>query len=180
MYLLGTFAGTASTSETVAQIAGKTRPMRQIRLPLIAVLALLAAFCGAAVAQGANPAVGPAVLASLAAQTARRFPQPVRVGDLIGRQVLQPTESQQVLGHVAAIANGPDGVEAIVTYGGFLGFGTHPIAVPIDGLALLGQYVVATGFTPAQLAAFPMADAAATTKLAPDSVIRMGIVGPYH
>jgi hypothetical protein len=37
---------------------------------------------------------------SLAASAAMRFPQPVRVGDLLGREVLQPVESQNVLGTV--------------------------------------------------------------------------------
>ena len=37
---------------------------------------------------------------SLAESAAMRFPQPVRVGDLLGRDVLRPVESQDVLGRV--------------------------------------------------------------------------------
>ena len=54
--------------------------------------------------------------ATLAARAARRFPQPVRVGDLLGRDVLQPIEAQPVLGHqVAVLDYTPDQLAALPT-----------------------------------------------------------------
>ena len=48
------------------------------------------------------------------AQAARRFPQPVRVGDLIHRQVLRPVERQTVLGRVDGVARRADGAVLVV------------------------------------------------------------------
>ena len=63
-----------------------------------------------------------------------RFPQPVRVGALIGRQVLEPTEAQHVLGRVETLVRSADGkVSMIMTIGGLFGFDTRLIAVPIEG-----------------------------------------------
>jgi hypothetical protein len=56
---------------------------------------------------------------SLAASTAMRFPQPVRVGDLIDREVLRPVESQDVLGRVRRLVRDRDGqVMVVVDFGG--------------------------------------------------------------
>ena len=61
----------------------------------------------------------------LATVAARRFPQPVRVGDLINRTVLQPFESRPVLGRVAQVIRVNNGkVEILMRYGGF--FGSRP------------------------------------------------------
>ncbi len=123
-------------------------------------------------APGAPPYTGAAAL---------RFPQPVRVGDLIDRQVLQPIEAQHVLGRVAAIVRAQDGgIAMLVRFGGFLGFGTRLIDVPIDTVALLGEYVAVMDLTPAQLAALPTANETGLTALPPDTIIRMGLTGPFH
>src|SRR5215469_7111364 len=61
----------------------------------------LLTFSGAAHAQSATPGgTPPPPGMSLAESAAMRFPQPVRVGDLLGREVLRPVESQDVLGRV--------------------------------------------------------------------------------
>jgi hypothetical protein len=119
--------------------------------------------------------------ATLAARQAKRFPQPVRAGDLIGRDVLQPLESQPVLGRVVAVVRRPDGgLAMIVAYGGVLGFGARPIAVPIEAMALLGEYVAILDFTPAQLATLPTADTTALTPVPPDQTIRVALTKPFH
>jgi len=93
---------------------------------------------------------------SLAESTAMRFPQPVRVGDLLGREVLRPVESQDVLGRVRGLVRDRDGrIMVVVDFGGFLGFGTRPIAVPVDAMVLLGQDTEIVAFTPEQLRQFP-------------------------
>ena len=77
---------------------------------------------------------------SLAESAAMRFPQPVRVGDLLGREVLRPVESQNVLGRVRRVVRDRNGqIMVVIDFGGFLGFGSRPIAVPKDAMVLLGQ-----------------------------------------
>jgi hypothetical protein len=117
----------------------------------------------------------------LAALVASRSPQPVRVGDLRDRKVMLPLESHRVLGRVADIVRLPDGqVDAVLNYGGFLGFGTHPIAVPTDAIALLGADLVMLGYTPGQLDQLPTFSTVGSTPVPPNDVIRMALTGPFH
>ena len=117
----------------------------------------------------------------LAAFAARRFPQPVRVGDLINRTVLQPLESRPVLGSVTQVIRVSSGKQEIVMkYGGFFGFGGRYIAVPIEAMALLGNELEVLGYTPQQLNTFPTCTGAGTAPLAADDVIRMGLARPSH
>jgi len=111
---------------------------------------------------------------------ARRFPQPVRVGDLIGRKVLEPSERQGVLGRVLALTRGPDGhVLVLMRYGGVLGIGGRPVAVPVEAMALLGYDLVAVDYSRAQLDALPTI-AGDTPGLGREETIRVGIAKPYH
>jgi hypothetical protein len=67
-----------------------------------------------------------------------RYPQPVRVGDLIGLPVLD--DSHRTLGHVREVVRtNTDRIELIVAYGGFLGWGVRPIAVPIEVIGIRGR-----------------------------------------
>ena len=117
----------------------------------------------------------------LAALAAGRFPQPVRVGDLRDRKVMLPLESHRVLGRVAGIVRLPDGeFDAVLNYGGFFGFATHPIAVPTDAIALLGADLVMLGYTPGQLDRFPAFSSVGSTPVPPDEVIKMALTGPSH
>ena len=128
---------------------------------------------GAAVAQ---PMPSGAVLAERAA---KRWPQPVRVGDLIGRAVLEPIEAQPVLGHVVALMRrGDGGVDVVMRYGGVLGVGARLIAVPAEAMALLGEHVAVIDLTPAQLDTLPVAIAGAG--LGADEKVRLAIVRPFH
>jgi PRC-barrel domain len=118
---------------------------------------------------------------SLAQSTAMRFPQPVRVGDLIGREVLRPVESQDVLGRVSRLVRDRDGrIMVVVDFGGFLGFGTRPIVVPVDAMVLLGQDMEIVAFTPEQLRQFPTFSASGTTDVANDTIIKVGLAKPSH
>jgi len=117
----------------------------------------------------------------LAAFAARRFPQPVRVGDLINRTVLRPLESRPVLGSVTQVIRVSSGKEEIVMkYGGFFGFGGWYIAVPIEAMALLGNELEVLGYTPQQLNTFPTYTGGGTARLTADDVIRMGLARPSH
>lgn len=117
---------------------------------------------------------------------ARRFQQPVRAGDLLGRQVLRPIEQQTVLGRVDGVARRADGAVLVVVgtrdagWRGTLGLGARPVAVPAEALALLGEYLALMDLTPGQLLALPTFDPAGAAPVPPDDTIRMGLVRPFH
>ena len=87
--------------------------------------AALVALTSVAHAQSATPGgMPPPSGMSLANSAAMRFPQPVRVGDLLHRDVLQPVESQDVLGRVRQVVRDGEGtIKVVIDFGGFLGFG---------------------------------------------------------
>ncbi len=143
---------------------------------------VLLTLAGPAWAQSAWAQSAPAIdLPALAAAAAKRWPQPVRVGDLLGKDVVKPVEAQPVLGHVAAVARRPDGgLEMIVDYGGVFGVGAHPIAVPVEAMALIGPYLTVEGITPEQLDGFPTVGVPLPVRLGPNETIHVGIVRPFH
>lgn len=147
--------------------------------PLVA--GLLAALLLAASIPLAVPA-----RAQEATHAARRFPQPVRVGDLLRRDVLRPVEWQTVLGRVESVARRADGSVLVVVdardagWRGTLGLGARPVAVPSDALALLGEHLALMDLTPDQLRALPTFDPAGTAPVPPGDTIRMGLVRPFH
>jgi hypothetical protein len=141
-------------------------------------LVLVCTLLGGVAAYAQQPAP-PAM--SLAEAASRRFPQPVRVGDLLKRQVLRPVESQPTLGWVHYVVQRGDGtIDVVVDYGGVFGLFSRRIAVPVDGMALLGQYMEIVGFTPDQLKQFPTYDGNGSKPLSPDSIIRVGLAKPSH
>ena len=114
-------------------------------------------------------------------QAARRFPQPIAAGALVGRTVLQPQESQPVLGTVKAIVQGQDGmVEAVLRFGGLLGIGGRLIAVPLEAMTLLGEQMEVVDFTPQQLDRFPSFDLASAENVPPQTVLHVGLSKPSH
>jgi hypothetical protein len=117
----------------------------------------------------------------LAQSAAMRFPQPVRVGDLLGREVLRPLESQDVLGRVRRLVRDGSGqIMVAVDFGGFLGFGSRPIAVPVDAMVLLGQDMEIVAFSPEQLRQFPTFSPAGTTDVPDATIIKVGLAKPSH
>ena len=118
---------------------------------------------------------------TLAEKAADRFPQPVVVGTLIQHAVLQPLESQPILGHVKQIVRASDGtINVVVDYGGFFGFGARPIAVPVDAMVVSGKFMEIVEFTPDQLDKFPTYKDGADTVLAADASIRVPLAKPSH
>ena len=118
---------------------------------------------------------------TLAEKAADRFPQPVVVGTLIHRAVLEPLESQPILGYVQELVRTRDGsTDVVVDYGGWFGFGTRPIAVPIDGMVLSGQFMEIVDFSPAELQKFPTFKGVDVTSVAPETVIKVGLAKPSH
>ncbi len=152
--------------------AGHREVATAMKTGLLAIGCLWAAV---AMAQEAAPAGVDA-----AAFAAKRFPQPVRVGDLLQRTVLEPVESRRILGHVDSVIRIEGGREAIVmTFGGFLGLGAHRIAVPLEAMVLLGSELEVLDFTPQQLEHFPTYNGTGTV-LGVDEIIHMGLAHPSH
>lgn len=153
------------------------RSMRMMSICGALVLVAVAAHAQSTTPGGVPPPPG----MSLAASAAMRFPQPVRLGDLVGRNVLRPVESQDVLGHVRELVRNSQGqIIVVIDFGGFLGFGSRPIAVPLDAMVLLGQDMEVVAFTPEQLRQFPTFSASGTTSLADDAIIKVGLAKPSH
>ena len=72
----------------------------------------------------------------------RRFPQPVKVGDLIGLPLLD--DDDRTIGYVKAVVRTSAGkILLIVPYGGFLGWKQKLVAVPIEVVAIAARQLAA-------------------------------------
>ncbi len=138
--------------------------------------------CSIACAQSPAPGgMPPPPGMSLADSAAMRFPQPVRVGDLLDRQVLRPVESQDYLGRVLRVVRGGDGgLGAVVDFGGVLGFGARPILVPLDAMVLVGEAMEVVAYSPEQLARLPTFTGGNTSPVPPDTIVKIGLAKPSH
>jgi hypothetical protein len=103
-----------------------------------------------------------------------RFPQPVRVGDLIGLPVLDDDDS--TLGRVREVVRDPQGrIKLIVGYSRWWGLGGRPVAVPIEVVVILGRQIDSVDMKPAEYAAAPTWVAGTDAPIAPDQIIRIGV-----
>jgi hypothetical protein len=104
----------------------------------------------------------------------RRYPQPARVGDLIGLPVLD--DGDRTIGHIRHVVRTQSGkLQLIVTYGGFLGWRQRLVAVPIEVVAIAGRQLAALDMTRAEFEAAPAWTGSQTTPVAPDDVIRIAL-----
>ena len=119
---------------------------------------------------------------ALAQEAEHRFPQPVRVGDLVGRKLLAPQENQPVLGRVLDVIRTEAGLKLVVEVYRWpnVAIGGRAVAVPAEAIALLGEYVALVGLKPDQLGALPDFDPAAAPRVGADESVRMGVVKPFH
>jgi PRC-barrel domain len=81
----------------------------------------------------------------------RRFPHPVRVGDLIGLRVLDYNDV--TIGIVRHVARTPEGkIRLIVAHSGPLGWGGRLVSVPIEAVAIFGRQLASLDMAPAEYA----------------------------
>jgi hypothetical protein len=153
--------------------------MRLARRTLLLGLALAAAGAAPAAAQAPHdmPVQTP-MPTNAEARMARRWPQPVRVGDLIGLPVLD--DDNATLGHVRAVVRSPQGkVKLIVSYGGPLGgwlnWGGRPVAVPLEAVGIFGRQIAAVDMAPKEFAAAPTWVAGADQPIRPEQTIRIAL-----
>ncbi len=113
----------------------------------------------------------------MADRMSRRFPQPVRVGDLIGLPVLD--DSASTLGYVERVVRTPAGQNAlIVSYSkwfGWFGWFTRPVAVPIEATGIEGKQIVSLDMPPSEYATAPTWQAQNATVLPSDDTIRIAL-----
>jgi len=104
----------------------------------------------------------------------KRFPQPVRVGDLIGLPVLN--ENASTLGHVRQVVRTPQGnIELIVSYSRFWGWFGRPVAVPIEVVGIEGRELVSLDMGSEEYARAPTWQGNDTTALANDATIQIAL-----
>jgi hypothetical protein len=104
----------------------------------------------------------------------RRFPQPVRVGDLIGLRVLDDNDS--TIGFVRQVVRTPqDKIKLIVSYGGWFGWGARPVAVPIEVVAILGRQLASLDMPPSEYRTAPTWQGTDATVLPNDATIRVAL-----
>ena len=104
----------------------------------------------------------------------RRFPQKVRVGDLIGLPMLD--DNDVTLGHVERVVRTPEGkIRLIVGYSKWFGWFGRPVAVPIEVVAILGRQIASLDMPPAEYAAAPTWTRARDMPIPDDDTIRIAI-----
>jgi len=104
---------------------------------------------------------------SLEARMARRFPQKVKVGDLIGLPMLD--DDDVTLGHVRQVVRSPEGkIKLIVSYSRWFGWFGRPVAVPIEAVAILAKQIASLEMPPAEYEKAPTWTAG-TDRPVPDS-----------
>jgi hypothetical protein len=104
----------------------------------------------------------------------RRFPQPVRVGDLIGLPVLDDGDS--TIGFVRQVVRTPQGkIKLIVSYSRWFGWFGRPVAVPIEVVGILGRQLASLDMPPSEYAAAPTWQGNDATVLPNDASIRVAL-----
>lgn len=151
------------------------------RIPAVLVLPLFAAAplspAAAATAQDSGALPGNQNF-SAEQKFARRYPQPVKVGFLIGLPVLDPQRS--TYGYIREVVRTAEGrVLLVVPYRACLGWapvdwGRKAVAVPLETVAIQGRQVAALDFSPADFATAP-AYAGQGTALPPGETIRIAV-----
>jgi hypothetical protein len=108
-----------------------------------------------------------------------RFPQPVRIGDLIGLPLLD--DGHRTLGYVREVVRTKnDKIELIVGYGGLFGWGVRPVAVPIEVVGIRGRELASLDMPRSEYAGAPTWQASDTTVLPRDATIRVALCRGYY
>ena len=132
--------------------------------------------CPNAMAQGAHGPTGaaPPDATTPEERMNRRFPQPVRIGALIGTRVLDSDDV--TLGRVREVVRKSDGkIALIMDYGGWLGWGARRVELPIETVALIGANVAILDISPQEIAKAPTWLGAGAKAISADETIRIAI-----
>jgi hypothetical protein len=103
-----------------------------------------------------------------------RYPQPVRVGFLIGLPMLDGDNA--TLGYVREVVRDPQGkIKLIVSYSRWWGWFGRPVAVPIEVAGIFGRQIASLDMEPDEYATAPTWTAGADQPIAPDETIRIAL-----
>jgi hypothetical protein len=104
----------------------------------------------------------------------RRFPQPVKVGDLIGLPMLDWDDL--TIGHVRHVVRTPAGkIQLIVSYGGWFGWRGRLVPVPIEVTAILARQLAALDMSRAEFDKAPTWSESQTMAIAVDEMIKIAV-----
>jgi hypothetical protein len=104
----------------------------------------------------------------------RRFPQKVRVGDLLGLPLID--YGNRTLGHVEKVVRTQAGkVLLVTTYGSWLGLGGRPVGVPLETVAMLGRYIAVLDIPREDFPSLPTWQGTGATAISPEETIRIAI-----
>jgi PRC-barrel domain protein len=148
--------------------------MRTSRKLLLVLLAGLLA--GAPVAAQAPLDMPPktAMPSGAEKRMAMRYPQPVRVGFLIGLPVLD--DDNGTLGYVRAVVRDPQGkIKLIVIYSRWWGWFGRSVAVPLEVVGIFGRQLASLDMKPAEYAMAPTWMVGDEQPIAPDEMIRIAL-----
>jgi hypothetical protein len=139
---------------------------------IVATLAL--ALAVPALATGVTPPPAPTPNLTPEQRMQRRYPQPVKVGDVIGLPLLD--DQDRTLGRITAVVRTPEGkLQLIIPYGGTLGFGKRRVAVPIEVVAIAGRQLAALDMDRAAFDAAPAWTETGGSALPPTETIRVAL-----
>jgi PRC-barrel domain len=103
-----------------------------------------------------------------------RFPQKVRVGDLIGIPIQD--EDDRILGYVTDVARKPDGkIVLVMPEGAWLWRSGRPVPIPIETVAILARHINLLDIPRDDVSKLPTWDPAQGTPIARDDIIRIAI-----
>jgi hypothetical protein len=106
----------------------------------------------------------------------KRFPQPARVGFLVGLPVLD--DNMSTLGYVRHVVRKPDGkIALVVSYSRWLGwFGLgRLVAVPLEAVGIEGRQIASLDMPRSEYATAPTWDANNAAVLPDDATIRIAL-----
>jgi hypothetical protein len=103
-----------------------------------------------------------------------RFPQNVRVGDLIGIPIQD--EDDRVLGYVTDVVRKPDGkIVLVMPEGAWFGRGGRPVPIPIETVAILARHLNLLDIAREEVPKLPTWDKATGSPIDRNDIIRIGI-----
>jgi hypothetical protein len=103
-----------------------------------------------------------------------RFPQKVRVGDLIGIPVQDYDD--RILGYVTDVVRKPDGkIVLVMPEGGWLWRSGRPVPIPIETVAILARHLNLLDIPRADVPKLPTWDQADGSSIDRNDVIRIAI-----
>jgi hypothetical protein len=105
---------------------------------------------------------------------ARRMPQPVEVGDLIGLPVLD--DNQSTLGYVRQVVRTSTGkIDLVVSYSPWFGWFGRPVAVPIEFVGIFGRNIASLDMSRQDFAQAPTWSGAGAQPIPATETIRIGL-----